>query len=321
MPFAQLVVGPPGSGKSTYCRAARQYLRSKLGRDVALVNLDPSCEDPLPASAASAAAAAERGDSDDERPVAEVDVRELVTAEEVMERLSLGPNGALMFCIELLAKNLAWLDERLAPLAGRYVIFDCPGQVELYTHHAAMRTVVEHLERKLHFRLCTVHLVDSYMCSDVGSFVSALLVSMSAMMRMETPHINVLSKIDLAEAMGRLAFRLEYYTEVLDLSYLLDRLADDPLTSRYRALNTALAELVEDFSLVSFYPLNVQDEELMASLTRAIDRSCGYLYTSAEDGAVDMESAAFPAEPYSDLPGVRAHERYIVDDDELEGQL
>jgi len=54
------------------------------------------------------------------------------------------------------------------------------------------------------------------------------------------------------------AFGLDYYTEVLDLGYLLDHLSDDPFFRRYKRLNEALIGLVEDYSLVSFIPLNVQ---------------------------------------------------------------
>lgn len=54
------------------------------------------------------------------------------------------------------------------------------------------------------------------------------------------------------------AFNLDYYTEVLDLSYLVDHLASDPFFRNYRRLNTKLVEVIEDYSLVSFVPLNVQ---------------------------------------------------------------
>ncbi len=72
MPFGQLVIGPPGSGKTTYCHGMQQYL-SLLGRKAAVVNLDPA-NDALPYECA-------------------VDVGELVSLEAVMERMSLGPNG------------------------------------------------------------------------------------------------------------------------------------------------------------------------------------------------------------------------------------
>jgi GTPase SAR1 family protein len=72
MVFGQLVIGPPGSGKTTYCHGMQQYL-SALGRRVAIVNLDPA-NDVLPYTP-------------------DVDVAELVCLDTVMEELHLGPNG------------------------------------------------------------------------------------------------------------------------------------------------------------------------------------------------------------------------------------
>lgn len=39
--FGQVVVGPPGSGKTTYCFGMFQYLEA-IGRDAAVINLDPA---------------------------------------------------------------------------------------------------------------------------------------------------------------------------------------------------------------------------------------------------------------------------------------
>ena len=50
MPFAQIVIAPPSSGKATYCVAMQRYLVS-IGRAVAVVNLDPA-NDALPCTAA-----------------------------------------------------------------------------------------------------------------------------------------------------------------------------------------------------------------------------------------------------------------------------
>lgn len=55
-----------------------------------------------------------------------------------------------------------------------------------------------------------------------------------------------------------LAFNLDFYTEVLDLNYLLDHIKDDPFSQKYKKLNEALVGLVEDYGLVSFRTLDVQ---------------------------------------------------------------
>lgn len=43
MPFGQVVVGPPGSGKTTYCAGMQQFLQQN-GRDTIIINMDPANE-------------------------------------------------------------------------------------------------------------------------------------------------------------------------------------------------------------------------------------------------------------------------------------
>lgn len=45
MPFGQLVIGPPGAGKSTYCAGLLQYYELE-GRPACVVNLDPANDEP-----------------------------------------------------------------------------------------------------------------------------------------------------------------------------------------------------------------------------------------------------------------------------------
>lgn len=46
-----------------------------------------------------------------------------------MEEFNLGPNGAMLYCLEYLEKNVDWLVEKLEGLEEEYLIFDFPGQV------------------------------------------------------------------------------------------------------------------------------------------------------------------------------------------------
>jgi hypothetical protein len=97
MPFAQLVIGPPGSGKSTYCDGMQQFMAA-IERPCAVVNLDPANEQTSYPAA--------------------LDVRDLVTLDEIMEAEDLGPNGGVLYALEELEHNFEWLEEGLKGLNG-----------------------------------------------------------------------------------------------------------------------------------------------------------------------------------------------------------
>lgn len=110
-----------------------------------------------------------------------IDVRDLISLEDVLDsdEYRLGPNGGLLFCVDYMAKNHAWLrrrllqtiadevrsraqqdaapereesEEELVEVAKNwdglepYFIFDCPGQVELFTNHSAMKELVQRFQ-------------------------------------------------------------------------------------------------------------------------------------------------------------------------------
>jgi hypothetical protein len=83
------------------------------------------------------------------------------------------------------------------------LLFDCPGQVELYTVHESMRRIIDELG-KWNIRLCCVHLIDAVLCSKGTAFIAAVLLSLSTSLQLELPHVNVLSKVDLLPKYGEL---------------------------------------------------------------------------------------------------------------------
>ncbi len=112
------------------------------------------------------------------------------------------------------------------------------------------------------------------------------------MLQMDLPHLNVLTKIDKLADYAPLPFNLDFYTEVQDLSYLLPHLAAEQSPSsssssnKFEGLNSAIVQLVEDFALVSFETLAVEDKRSMMTLLQAVDRAGGYAFGGAE-GAND----------------------------------
>lgn len=244
MPFAQLVIGPPGSGKSTYCHGMHQFLGA-IGRKCSVVNLDPA--------------------NDMIHYPCAIDIRELVSLEEVMDEEGLGPNGGVVYALEELEGNVGWLEERLGRCAEDYILFDCPGQVELFTHYNSLRNIFARLE-KIGYRLVVIHLIDSHYLTTPSKYISILLLSLRSMLTLSLPHLNVLSKIDLLNThYPSLSLPLDFYTEVHSLNYLLPFLNDE-CPPRFSALNAAIAELVEGFGLVAFETLAVEDRGSMTRL-------------------------------------------------------
>ena len=93
---------------------------------------------------------------------------------------------------------------------------DPDAEVELFNMHDALRDVITAITGPgWDLRVCTVHLVDSHLCADPSKYIAALMLSLSSMLHLETPHVNVLSKVDLMDKYGELDFNLEYYTDVM----------------------------------------------------------------------------------------------------------
>lgn len=269
MPFGQVVIGPPGSGKSTYCNGCVQFFNA-IGRHAQIVNMDPA-NDLLPYPCA-------------------VDIRDFITLEEIMMEQNLGPNGGLMFALESLDKSIDLFILQVKSLAQdehAYVVFDCPGQVELFTHHSSLFRIFKRLEKELDMRLCVVNLIDIIYITSPSQYVSILLLALRSMLMMDLPHINVFSKIDKLKSYGELPFRLDYYTEVQELDYLkpfVEKEGSSVLGKKYSKLTETIGELVSEFNLVSFEVLSVDDKQSMISLQSVIDKANGYIFGASEIG-------------------------------------
>lgn len=140
------------------------------------------------------------------------------------------------------------------------------------------------------------------------------------MLQMDLPHLNVLTKIDKLANYAPLPFNLDFYTEVQDLSYLLPHLAEEsPVTrhTKFEGLNNALVELVQDFGLVSFETLAVEDKKSMMTLLQAIDRAGGYAFGGAE-GANDTVWQIAMREGMGSMNIKDVQERWIDNRDEYD---
>ena len=96
--------------------------------------------------------------------------------------------------------NLDWLSEQIGDYDDEFLIFDCPGQIELYTHIPILPSIVKFLTRQMKFSFGRHIFLKPPAFLIEPKFFSGVLSAMSAMILLETPHINILSKMDLVEA-------------------------------------------------------------------------------------------------------------------------
>jgi len=267
MRYAQLIIGPAGSGKSTYCSTLATHAET-IGRRVDVVNLDPAAEHftykPL------------------------FDVRDLIGVEDVMEdeEIKLGPNGGLVFCWEYLMDNTDWLEEQInagvedgVEIDDDYILFDCPGQIELYTHMKVVRRFVDLLQ-SWNFRVCAVFLIDSHFMVDGAKFLSGAMAALSAMVNLEIPHVNVLSKIDLLGKEARKQLDVYLEPDTLALTSLSHSTYQGNSVSafdqKYAALSESIGRVLDDYSLVKFIPLDISNEENISDIFLTIDNTIQY---------------------------------------------
>ncbi len=250
-----------------------------------------------------------------------------------MDELQLGPNGGLVYCMEYLLQNMDWLQENLDEYDDdEYLIFDCPGQIELYTHIPVMNKIIDQLRTwGYNEKLVSVFIVDATFVTDPAKFISGSLLALSAMISMQLPHVNVLSKCDLVEegSMERV-LEMESALQLWDvlgdhgqrhnrggddadgasmLSFLREEspyqqfspsnndgrpTAAAAITStslaesntlkenartrekKWCRLTEAICSLLDDYSMVGFIPLNINDEDSIAHVLATVDHAIQY---------------------------------------------
>jgi len=167
------VIGTAGSGKSLLTAAFGEWLKMSK-QDVAVVNLDPGVVK-LPYSP-------------------DVDVRNYVNVEDLMEEYSLGPNGALIVAADLIADKIDELSREIEELKSDVVLVDTAGQMELFAFRASGPYIASELTRE---PKTIVYLFDAAFSVNPLNYVSNLFLSAAIYNRFFLPQVYLLSKCDL----------------------------------------------------------------------------------------------------------------------------
>lgn len=242
--FVIFIIGTAGSGKSMLTASFSEWLKiSKQG--VATVNLDPGVLT-LPYSP-------------------DVDVRNYVDIESLMEKYDLGPNGALIMAADLIADNVEKISEEVEELKLDVVLVDTPGQIELFAFRASGPYIASELTRA---PKAIIYLFDAVFSLDPLNYVSNLFLSAAVYNRFLIPQVHLLSKCDLLPK-GDVDTVVDWSVDPTALETAIDQKLEGTKRLLSRNIMHAIYQLGLSFLLI---PLSAKTNEGMINFNTALER-------------------------------------------------
>lgn len=241
--FLIFVTGTAGSGKSLLTSVLAEWYEAK-GAHTATVNLDPG--------------AANLSYSPD------VDIRNYIEFQKIMDSYMLGPNGALILASDLIATRIHELQRELDEENPEYAIIDTPGQVELFAYRSSGPYIVENLRAE---GKTVLFLFDSTLVSTPTNLVSISLLAVSLQLRLRAPQIPVLSKRDQLGAQWKKILRW-----ASDAALLEDAIGEQVKDEAYLLTTNILRTLARAGFAHELIPVSSTTREGMVELSATITR-------------------------------------------------
>ncbi len=249
--FVVFIIGTAGSGKSTLTSTLSNWLED---HDISTitVNLDPAVDE-LPYEP-------------------DVDVRDYITVDYVMKKYKLGPNGAIIAAIDMIASKIEDIHDEINSYKAGYVLIDTPGQMELFAFRTVGEYIVSFLKGE---RAATIYLVDAALAIRPSGFLSSMLLAASIYYRFGIAHVNVLNKIDLVGK--ELVERINSWLEDPE------RLRNDLIRERRdiaREVNESILNALKDYlSAFELIPISAKTGEGIDNLYAVLQQ----IYLGGED--------------------------------------
>jgi len=224
------IIGTAGSGKSELTGAFTRWLELQ-GENVLAVNLDPGAVViPYPAN---------------------VDVRDYIKVEAIMEGYSLGPNGGLVMACDMMIEIVDQLAGDIEDFGPDIALIDTPGQMELFAFRDIGAKIAEGLSDA---PKGIIYLFDSAFCRDPLNYVMNMFIASAINNRFLLPQISVLSKADLLSEE-----ELEEVSGWSEDIYMLEGAIDSRLSGMNRLLSQDMMEVIAKLG-IEFKPIPVSSK-------------------------------------------------------------
>jgi hypothetical protein len=238
------VIGTAGSGKSLFTASFTEWLKVSKQKTIT-VNLDPGVMT-LPYSP-------------------DIDIRNRINIDQIMEEYNLGPNGALVLAADLIAEETQRIGGEIEDLQSDVVVVDTPGQMELFAFRASGPYIANELTKD---QKAIIYLFDAVFSYNPLNYVSNMFLSAAVYNRFFFPQMHVLSKCDLLPPE-----KAEQIVEWSTDPQLIENVIDEKLSGTRRLLSRDMVQAIYrlglDFQLI---PVSGKTNEGIINLSSALER-------------------------------------------------
>lgn len=166
-----------GSGKTTFMQRLNSHFRSSKKEIPYVINLDPAVlRVPYGCN---------------------IDIRDSIKYNKVMETYGLGPNGAIVTSLNLFSTKIDQVIKLVETKRGKYehVIIDTPGQIECFVWSASGAIITESFAST--FPTVIAYIIDTPRNTNPTTFMSNMLYACSILYKTKLPMIIVFNKTDV----------------------------------------------------------------------------------------------------------------------------
>lgn len=240
MKYAEIVIGPPGSGKSTYVMNKKASLSH---RHPFAINLDPG----------------NKRDTGFDYSICSIS-----SSREFQETHDVGPNMSSKMILEEFSSSFEEIFREHIEDTDHYLLLDFPGQIELFICSDVPNNILGYLKRN-GYSVVVINLIDLVFFTNSHSLISSYMISTLCLCLLESAQVNVISKCDNWDR--------------LNLEHPLRDIADLTCLSEMKSsLHTEMIDFVHNQCLLSYEILDYDNLDSISYLQVAIDRASGLLF-------------------------------------------
>ena len=248
MKTALFTIGPAGTGKTTFSSVFLDYVRANK-INAYYMNLDPATLD------------------DEGRKIVTETVYDIRTDYDFLKCMSLyqlGPNGTLMKILHDFS-----VSKRLEEMCNNdydFLIIDCPGQIEAYTHDGYFNSIISSV-KECGYNVITLFTLDSTFLTNKAKLTSGLLIALYTMSQLDTPFVTIFTKMDLVRDDDELEEESLYDIFHNQLERVLDmKESQERQECQEQTVLEKSRDILDKFGTSCIIPVDITDDQSISSL-------------------------------------------------------